>query len=124
VRRPSRRCGPAALVVTGLAVGLVLTGCSGGATAKEATFSVQPGVQPGAADQPCQLHQTDMPTAAYRGGPQAVSRLELPFLAYYTANGNKPFCDGRPADDTDKAWARVYVDLTGNRAAVARVLGG
>jgi hypothetical protein len=53
-----------------------------------------------------------------------VPTLELPFLAYFTANGNKPYCDGKPPTGTDKQWAELYVRLTGNRAAVTRILSG
>jgi hypothetical protein len=77
-----------------------------------------------AAAQPCQLHQTDAPTSAYRGGPDSDPSLELPFLAYFTANGDKRYCDGKPPTATDKAWAQLYVRLTGNTAAVRRILSG
>jgi hypothetical protein len=111
-------------VVRLLAVGagLALAGCSDGSPAAQAVFHVQRGVQPNAAEQSCQLHQTDAPTAAYRGGKASDPDLELPFLAYFTANGNKPYCDGKPPTTTDKNWAQLYVQLTGNRAAVGRIL--
>lgn len=122
------RRGLVALALSGLllAPGTALTACStdtGGAS-QQAVFRMQPGTQPGAPEQACQLHQTHQPTAAYRGGPGAVSALELPFLAYYTANGNKDFCDAKPPTDLDKDWARLYVDLTGNTTAVQRILTG
>jgi hypothetical protein len=111
-----------ALLVVAAALGLV--GCSGGKPATEAVFHVQEGARPGAASEPCQLHQTQAPTAAYQGGPESVTRLELPFLAAYTANGNKPYCDGKPPTSVDKDWARLYVRLTGNDAAVKGILSG
>jgi hypothetical protein len=121
VGRPAR-C--AVAVVAVLAVAAPLAACSGGRPAEEAVFHVQRGVRPDAADQPCQLHQTDPPTTGYRGGEASVPTLELPFLAYFTANGDKPYCDGRPPTGTDKQWAELYVRLTGNRSAVARILSG
>ena len=68
------------------------------------------------------VHQTSSPTDAYKGGPGATTTDELTFLAYYTANGNKKFCDGKPANAKDKAWAALYVSLDGQQAA-SRVTG-
>jgi hypothetical protein len=107
-----------------LLAGEVLAGCSRHEPTSQAVFQVQRGVQPDAAGQPCQLHQTRSPTPAYRGGPHGVTALELPFLASYTANGSKPYCDKKPPTALDKEWARLYVDLTGNSAAVAPILSG
>jgi hypothetical protein len=114
-----------ARLLAALLPALTLVGCSGGATpAQQAVFTVQDGVQPNAASQPCQLHQTQAPTSAYRGGPHGTTALELPFLASYTANGNKPYCDSKPPTSIDKDWARLYVDLTGNAVAVRKILAG
>ena len=101
----------------------LLTGCSGG-PAPQAVFHVQSGVRPQTAARPCQLHQTDAPSSAYRGGPDSDPSLELPFLAYFTANGDKPYCDGKPPTATDKEWAKLYVQLTGNRVKVQTILTG
>ena len=105
-------------------VSLNLVGCSSDQPEPEAVFHLQNNFQPNAADEPCQLHQTEPPTPAYRGGPQSVTALELPFLASYTANGNKGYCDGKPPTSVDKDWARLYVNLTGNSAAVGQILSG
>lgn len=110
------------LVVLG--AGLALAGCSGGGPAPQAVFHVQRGVQPNAAERACQLHQTDAPSSAYMGGQASEPTLELPFLAYFTANGDKPYCDGKPPTSTDKQWAQLYIRLTGNRAAVDRIMAG
>lgn len=120
---PSRVPRPLVVVLLVL-LGTALSGCSGGEPASQAVFKVAPGVRPDAAAQPCQLHQTHAPTPAYRGGPHAVTALELPFLASYTANGSKPYCDKKPPTPLDKEWARLYVELTGNSAAVAPILSG
>lgn len=114
----------AVLVAAGLAAGAVLAGCTGGGPPTQAVFHVQPGVAPRAAERTCQLHQTDPPTSGYRGGQASEPTLELPFLAYFRANGDKPYCDGKPPTGTDKEWARLYVELTGNASAVRGILGG
>jgi hypothetical protein len=61
--------------------------------------------------------QTQSPTAAYKGGPGGTTNDELTFLAYYTANGNKKFCDSKPANAEDKQWAALYVNLDSQAAA-------
>ncbi len=69
------------------------------------------------------VHQSRQPTPAYRAGNTAVSELELPMLAYYTANGDKPYCDQRPATATDRAWLTLYVAGGADPAHVRRQLG-
>lgn len=96
-----------------------LTACAG---SRPAQLVTPPGFQPGATPT-CLLHQTDRPDGAYQGGPDAKALPQLTFLAYYTAAGRKPFCDGLPATEQDRAWARLYADLTQNPAGVATVLG-
>jgi hypothetical protein len=105
-----------------LAAGPGLAGCAGDGPPREAVFQAQHGVRPDAAGRSCQLHQTERPTPAYRGGQASEPTLELPFLAYFTANGNKPYCDGGPPNGTDRQWAQLYVKLTGNGAAVRQIL--
>ena len=65
------------------------------------------------------VHQTAKPTKAYEGGSTGTTRDVLTFLAYYSANGNKKFCDGKPANGKDKAWAALFVSLDGAQAAPA-----
>lgn len=116
----SRAPGPLAVVLLVVS----LSGCSDHKAASQAVFAVPSGAAPDAAGRPCQLHQTHAPTSAYRGGPKSVTALELPFLASYTANGRKPYCDKKPPTAVDKEWARLYVELTGNSPAVAPILSG
>lgn len=87
-----------------------------------ATFVTRPGFRPGATVS-CLEHQTGRPNAAYQGGDGAQAMPELTFLAYYTAAGRTPFCDGSPANDDDKAWAQLYVQLTTNADNVSTILG-
>ena len=122
---PTRAPGPlAAVLLVILPVVVALSGCSDHKPASQAVFAVPSGAAPDAAGRPCQLHQTHAPTSAYRGGPKSVTALELPFLASYTANGRKPYCDKKPPTAVDKEWARLYVELTGNSPAVAPILSG
>ena len=101
-----------------------LAGCSSAkAPAGPATFHVQDGFVVQAASQTCLLHQTDAPTKEFMGGPSASPSLQLPFMAYLTANGTKAFCDGKPATDTDKKWAALYVTLTGQADKVKGITG-
>ena len=93
-------------------------GCS---TAAPATLVTQPDFHPGGAV-PCLMHQADRPDAAFEGGPGSQPTSQLTFLAYYTAGGRAPFCDGQPATATDKAWAQLYARLTGNPTNVAALL--
>jgi hypothetical protein len=44
-------------------------------------------------------------------------------LHYYVANGNKPYCDGRPPGDVDRAWLGTYLRLGADPANVARHAG-
>ena len=107
------------LVTAVLLSAAALTAC---ADAEPAALVTPPGFQPGATAT-CLLHQTDQPDRAFAGGAEAEPRYQLQFLAYFTAAGRLPFCDGGPATETDRAWARLYVDLTGNPANVSTVLG-
>ena len=103
-----------------------IAGCSSGAKtpAGPATFHVPDGFVVQAASTTCLLHQTDAPTKEFMGGSSASLALQLPFMAYLTANGTKPFCDGKPATDIDKKWAELYVTLTGQADKVTGMTGG
>ncbi|MGQ0576555.1 MAG: hypothetical protein ACT4RN_20475 [Pseudonocardia sp.] len=71
----------------------------------------------------CMIHQAEEPGARYTDPAQRDTTTNFALLRYYTANGAKPYCDGAPAGDTDRAWAQVYVDLGGTAAKVPSVLG-
>jgi hypothetical protein len=86
---------------------LLLAGC-GSSSSNGAVFKTQSGVAPDAATQSCLVHQKSNPTAAYKGGASGTTTDVLTFLAYYTANGNKKFCDGKSANAKDKAWGALY----------------
>lgn len=104
-----------ASLVTALAGAVLVAGC--GSSSSGAAFKTQPNLVVNAASQSCLVHQTTSPTAAYKGGVGATTTDELTFLAYYTANGNKKFCDGKRANAKDKEWAALYVTLDSQAAA-------
>ncbi|WP_267886062.1 hypothetical protein [Kitasatospora azatica] len=35
-------------------------------------------------------------------------------MRFYTANGTKAYCDGRPATATDQQWTQLYRTLGGD----------
>ncbi len=76
----------------------------------------------GARELRCMQHQSEPPGSRYtdpgRGNPAEL----LAVLRYYTANGTKPYCDGAPPSDTDRAWAKLYVQLGADRTRVAALL--
>jgi hypothetical protein len=113
-------CALALLVASG-----GLSGCSSSskAPAGPATFVTQEGFSVQAATQPCLLHQADAPTREFMGGPSSSPAVQLPFMAYLTANGTKAFCDGKPATGTDKKWADLYVTLTNQPGKVTGITG-
>ncbi|MDX6226944.1 MAG: hypothetical protein QOI76_334 [Frankiales bacterium] len=100
---------PFASMVGALAVATLVTGC--GSSSSGPAFTTQSGVQADAATQSCLVHQKSVPTADYKGGADGKTTDVLTFLAYYTANGNKQFCDGEPANGKDKAWAALYTSF-------------
>ncbi len=109
-------------VAVAAALAAALAGC-GGASPPQAVLQTQPGFHPGSAAPTCLLHQTEQPSGAYQAGPGQQPEPELTFLAYYTATGNQPFCDGQPPTPLDRSWAQLYAQLTGDTTAVGRLLG-
>ena len=115
-----------ALAVAGAVVATVVVLVSGAGASSDpadapAVLVTQADFQP--APPPCLMHQTEQPNSAYEGGPDSQPPQQLTFLAYYTAAGKEPFCDGGTATDTDKAWAQLYVQLTTSADNVSTVLG-
>lgn len=109
-------------VTAGVATAAVLvTGC--GSSTGGAAFTTQSGVTPDAATASCLVHQKSEPTVAYTGGAKGTTVDVLTFLAYYTANGNKRFCDGKPAGAKDKTWAKLYASYAEPKN-VAGIIGG
>jgi hypothetical protein len=76
------------------------------------------------ADGDCLAHQDGGAGTRYKAGSDADTGRVLRMMRYYTSHGNKAFCDGAAANDDDKAWAKLYVELGGNPANVKAVQGG
>ncbi len=76
----------------------------------------------GAAALTCMKHQPAGPGPRYTDAARRSTTDALPLLRYYTANGAKGFCDGAAPTETDRTWARVYVDLGADRANVVHIL--
>lgn len=89
---------------------MVLAGCG----ASTGTFDDQAGTLT------CLRHQSHTPAAEYQGGNTGRT---LSVLRYYTANGAKPYCDGKSATATDRRWAELYVRMGADRTHVAPILG-
>ncbi|MGQ0464113.1 MAG: hypothetical protein ACT4QG_02215 [Sporichthyaceae bacterium] len=71
----------------------------------------------------CLQHQADPPGGAYTAGEGADTAAVFQMLEYFTANkGVRAYCDGKPATDVDRQWARLYVDLGAEPANVAHIL--
>ena len=95
---------------------VVLAGCARPGPSDAARFNDQSGDDAVA----CLVHQRSQPDSAYEGGPRANTLLVLTMLHYYVANGNKPYCDGRPPGEMDRAWVNAYLRLGADPAHVVR----
>ncbi|MEW1859794.1 MULTISPECIES: hypothetical protein [unclassified Streptomyces] len=61
----------------------------------------------------CRVHQTKQPALPYTAGAHADTISVLQLMHYYTANGTKAFCDGKPPTDADRQWTDLYTRLGG-----------
>jgi hypothetical protein len=75
-----------------------------------------------ARDLTCMKHQPEPPGARYTDGTRQRTTETLALLRYYTANGAKPYCDGRGPSGIDRQWVDVYVRLGADRENVAPLL--
>lgn len=106
------------LPVVGLT--LLATACSGSSAAP-----VDPGPvfdSEGGRTVACMVHQPAGPGSRYTDPQRRDTVQVLTLLHYYTVNGAKPYCDGQPPSVVDRSWARVYVDLGADPAAVRALL--
>ncbi len=94
---------------------------SGGNDAKPAqgdTFAPAP------ASVTCQEHQKDNPGTAYTSEEEGDTGKVLQMLEHYTANGRKPYCDGKPPTPVDLAWAKLYTQFGADPGYLSPDLGG
>lgn len=72
----------------------------------------------------CMKHQPRAPGTRYTDDTARDTGETLALLRYYTANGTKPYCDGRGPTEIDRRWAGIYVRLGADRKHVAALLDG
>ena len=61
----------------------------------------------------CQEHQEREPSSAYAGDENSDTVAMLDLLRYWTAHGDKPYCDGEPPTEIDLMWAQTVERLRG-----------
>ncbi len=99
------------LAPSALCAALVLGGCTAKST-DDGLF-----VLPSTDAVECQEHQEEEPGVAYTGGEAADTVKIFSLLKYWTAHGDKPYCDGEPATDIDSAWRAEVERLQGRSPA-------
>ncbi len=99
------------LAPSALCAALILGGCTT-KTANDGEF-----VLPTATPVECQQHQQEEPGAAYTGGEGGDTGKIFQLLKYWTAHGDKPYCDGEPATEVDRAWRARVERLQGRSPA-------
>lgn len=109
-----------ALVVAVTACLMMLVGGCGGPGRDDGRFNAGEETGP----LPCLHHQEQSPGRAYTAGPDADTAAIFTMLRYYTTNkATTRFCDGEGPTDTDRQWARLYVDLGAEENNVTHLLG-
>lgn len=91
------------LLVSVLVAG-VLAGCTGGSS-DDGSFVLP------SSDGACQEHQLERPGVDYTGGEDGDTAQIFTLLKYWTANGDKPYCDGEPPSEIDEEWAELVAQL-------------
>ncbi|MEV4613176.1 hypothetical protein AB0K43_11320 [Kitasatospora sp. NPDC049258] len=76
--------------------------------------------RPGTPSPTCIQHQSQDPGAKYTGGEKSDPRSVLEMMRFYTANGTKAYCDGKPPTATDRRWTELYATLGGDPRHVAQ----
>jgi hypothetical protein len=93
---------------------VVLAGCGG---ASGGSFA-----SPGTQALPCMQHQPKSPSSGYTDPAKQNTAAGFEVLRYYTANGDRPYCDHKGATKNDKAWAKLYLKLGADPKLVRGVL--
>ncbi|MFE3878632.1 hypothetical protein ACFXPX_30075 [Kitasatospora sp. NPDC059146] len=99
------------LLVPALAAVTALAGCGG---EPDGRFDAQAGTP----SPSCIQHQSQDPGSAYTGREKSDPKSVLEMMRFYTANGTKTYCDGRPPTDTDRHWTELYTALGGDAVHV------
>jgi hypothetical protein len=107
----------ALMLVAALSAGLAA--CGGSKAAGTGSFNAQ-----GNRTLTCMAHQSATPAPRDRPGTTEDTESVLAYLHYYTANGDKPYCDGRPATSIDRQWLALYLAGGANRSHITRALSG
>jgi hypothetical protein len=107
-----------ATVIVALAVTAGVSGCGGARSATGASAFNDQGNKAVA----CMAHQTSAPASADRPGKSEDPESVLAYLHYYTANGDKHYCDGKTATAVDRQWLALYLAGGAARAHVTTAL--
>ncbi|RAJ38434.1 hypothetical protein K353_04371 [Kitasatospora sp. SolWspMP-SS2h] len=111
--RPTRPTRPFLLLAVAAAAAVLLTGCGGGE--RDGSFDAQPGTP----SPSCLPHQSREPGTRYTGGEKSDPTAVLEMMRFYTANGTKAYCDGKPPTAVDRRWTELYTGLGGDAGHVA-----
>ncbi|WP_436774292.1 hypothetical protein [Yinghuangia sp. YIM S09857] len=111
-------------IVTAASVLALLTACSGGGGKKDAPAAGDGGFAPAPGTAACQEHQANEPGVEYTSEEEGDTGKVFEMLRHYTANGRKPFCDGKPPTDLDKRWAGLFLGFGADAGLLAPELGG
>jgi hypothetical protein len=106
-----------------VASALCLTAACGGG--KGAAPAASPFNDEGNRAVSCMTHQTAAPVAVDQPGAKTEDPASvLAYLRYYTTNGNKAYCDSKPASTTDRRWLALYLAGGASRSNIKRALRG
>ncbi|WP_235783659.1 hypothetical protein [Amycolatopsis orientalis] len=72
----------------------------------------------------CMKHQPQAPGSRYTDASHRRTDELLALLRYYTANGGKPYCDGKSVTDVDRQWVDLYLQLGADRGNVTALVDG
>ncbi|WP_052707769.1 hypothetical protein [Streptomyces rubellomurinus] len=105
------RCRALPALVVALTLCSLTTGCGGN---ENGSFDAHPATP----SPSCLQHQQQEPGTRYTGGEKSDPTSVLTMMRFYTANGTKAYCDGKPATTTDLRWTQLYRALGGDPSHV------
>jgi hypothetical protein len=108
------------LGIAGIAGLLAVAACGGKSTpTTHSTFNNESGHSIS-----CMTHQAASPGNIDKPGVSDDPASVLAMLRYYTANGNKPYCDRKPATTIDRQWLDLYIAGGSSPTNIRRALSG